>query len=293
MHGGRPEDAEPRDPLDTRLERAGGLHHLAGQPQITVLAEIMEDGPGRGDDGARPRTGDRGRAIGPGAPGVEHEPRPLLERGVAIEDERAAALAEPVFVDIRRDRGNSRQGEVERRNRFPQPAEERKGEGADGAVRMQMHPALERQLGELRERIDGAEGVVGRRAHDRHRALGDGRGHGPRIGRVVAGRRHADLPDPEDLRGLLECGMSALGHHHLRLGQARAPHSGALQGAADPHQDALGSARGDVADGFRPAEELGRDGDHIGFQPRDAREHAAGAEAVGLDVERVRVLQHL
>jgi hypothetical protein len=85
--------------------------------------------------------------------------------------------------------------------------------------------------------------------------------------------------------------MRALRHDHLGRVRQRAGGLACLLGGAQPHDDALRAAGGDVPGAVGRAEERERPVDQLVFEAPEALEDEALPEAVGREIHAVRVRQ--
>ena len=146
-------------------------------------------------------------------------------------------------------------------------------------------PASAASGGQLGDRVDHALRVLRGAAHHQHGVGADERGHGVDVGAPVVAHRHLVQPEPEVVGGLVERGVGAGRHDHLRLGDAPLL-AAALAGGLHRAEDALGAAGGhEAGDVVVAVEQVGGDAHDVALDAAEARER--------LGVEGVVVEEHL
>jgi hypothetical protein len=181
----------------------------------------------------------------------------------------------------------------ERRHRHAVHARERREVAAHAGVDVEPHVALEREVGELADRIDHAVREARRRADQHERPARERRGHRADVRAEVLRDRNAHDAQAQIVRRLVERGVDGDRRDDLRA--VRVDPAGARLVPARLHRehDALGAARGEVAArAVRRLQEREADPDDVLFHPLQARERAGSQRVLRL-VERVGVLRDL
>jgi hypothetical protein len=111
---------------------------------------------------------------------------------------------------------------------------------------VQVDAALEREVGQLRDRVDQAVRVRAGGADQRHRVLVDQRPHRVHVGHELVGDRGLAQLDAEVVRALVQRGVRGDGHDHVGVGDAAL----AAPLAVDEQRvhQALGAAAGEHAE---------------------------------------------
>jgi hypothetical protein len=121
-------------------------------------------------------------------------------------------------VGVGADGGHARQAEVEHRDVVAELLAPRQDEPAQAAVDVQADAALDRQVAERLDGVDGAVAVVAGRPDDRDGVLVDARRH---LGDLDGGRGRVDRGDAqldaEQVAGLVERRVGGLGLHDVRV----------------------------------------------------------------------------
>ncbi len=145
---------------------------------------------------------------------------------------------------------------------------------------MKADATLEREVGELCDRVDRAVPVVARGADHRDGVLVDQRGHRGDVGlHRLRVDRCAPALDCEQVARLVEGGMRGLGLDEV--GPVDAPRLfGELAVGEHRVQDGAAAARGDEADGLAVGDSIGvehveRHGDDLALELGHARAHVA------------------
>ena len=115
------------------------LHHVAGEPEIPLFAEVLHDCPCGADGRSRLRAEERLRAIDPAGPVVELEHLVAHVRPRAVQDHGRALHRISILVHIRGDRTDACDAEVPRWNLISQTLEEREQEAAEARVDVEWH----------------------------------------------------------------------------------------------------------------------------------------------------------
>ena len=263
------------------LHRERGLEDPPRVLDVSGAPVAHHRGPCRREQPARTRALDAGRGVLPARPVGHEEVLAVAERDVAEREHRRALEAVAVLVGVGRDRRDAGHAEVEERDVVAELPTPRKDEAAEAAVDVEADAALEREVGQLADRVDGAVPVVTGRAHDRDRVLVDQLLHRADVDeRAVRIDRRAPQLDAEQVARLVERGVPGLGLHEVRpVDAARLLRVLAVR--QHRVEDAAAPARGDEA-GRRVAgarrvgvEEIERHRDDLALELRHARAHVA------------------
>jgi hypothetical protein len=209
----------------------------------------------------------------------------------AVDDHRRALGAVAVLVDVGGHGGDTRNAEVEGRNRRAEAFQEGEQEASETRIGVERDAPFGGEGRELGNGVDDSERIVGRRADDEGGPVGKELLHRVDVGAVVPihGRLH-EL-EPEVLRRLGEGGMGGHGRQQLGLLDA-ALGTGPVSGRFHGHQDALGAARRHRAGCVVACvEQISRHRDDVGLHAAQARE-TEGIQRVLVEVELVGVAQH-
>ena len=267
------------------------------------MAQLHHGGPGGGDEAARARALHARRGVLPPAPVGQVEVLRVAQRLGAEGEDRGALEGVPVLVGVGRDGRHARDGVVERGDVVAELAAEGEDEAAEAGVDVQPDAALEGDVGEVGDGVDGAVAVVAGGPDEGNRLVVHVVAHPVHVdlGRDRVDRRPPQL-DAEEVAGLVEGGVRRLGLDHVgprhaaRLGRVLAVGQDRVQDAARPaggDQAARVVARRHRRVAGLQAE---RHGDDLGLELRGARAHVAlqdvdvGEEPEGLVHEAVVVV---
>jgi hypothetical protein len=195
---------QPRDGLDAGAVGVDVGHQVARHALVALHAQVLEHGPGRRHAAGRPCADDGGGEEAPVGPDVDVEVVEGRQLRRAVEHRGRRLGAEAELVHVGRDRVHRRHAEVEGRDVAPDHLHERRQVAADAGVDVQPDPAALRQRPDGLDRVDGAVGKAGRRAHQ-HDGVGvDHRFHRRHVGAEVGAHRRAAHLQVHQLGGLLE-----------------------------------------------------------------------------------------
>jgi hypothetical protein len=191
-------------------------------------------------------------------------------------------------VQVGRDRGDLVDPEVPGRDRPAQRLDPRQDEAADAGVDVQRQVVARGDGAQRGDGVDHAVRVLRGRADQQDRAPGDGPGHGVHVGAQVGPDLDLAQAQPEVVRGLVERRVDGARHDDLGPADPRPVPARVVTVGAQRHQQRLGPARGDGADGAgRAVQQRRRHLDHLGLEPAQAAEGdrveqvAAGVAGVG------------
>ena len=160
------------------LHGEGRLEDLPGVAEVAGVAELHHGGPGGGDQTAGARALHARRGVLPAAPVGQVEVLRVAQRLGAEAEHRRALEGVPVLVGVGRHGGDAGDRVVERRDVVAQLPAEGQDEPAEAGVDVEADAALERQVGQVTDRVDGAVAVVAGRP-DRAPPSGRPRGRAP------------------------------------------------------------------------------------------------------------------
>ncbi len=120
-----------------------------------------------------------------------------------------------VLVRVAGDRSDARDAEVEDRHVVAQLFDPGQDEAAQAAIHVQPELVLQRQVGELADRVDHAVGVDAGGAQQRHRVGRDLRAHGFHIGFEIGVHRRADDLHAQVMGGFQEGRVDGHRRHHF------------------------------------------------------------------------------
>ena len=163
-----------------------------------------------------------------------------------MDDHPCALGRVAVLVEVDRDAGDTRDGEVPRRDGMAEAGQVGEGHPAHAGVDMAVDVAFGRQRGDVGDRVDDALRVLGGGPDDQHRVVVDRCGHRIDVGPPVAAHRDPTALDTEVVAPLLERGVGTGGQDDVGRSDpllAAPP----LAGRLHRHQQALGATCGDVA----------------------------------------------
>ncbi|EAU63954.1 hypothetical protein STIAU_2216 [Stigmatella aurantiaca DW4/3-1] len=270
-HLGRPQHPQTGDGVDARDEGVGRGQDAPRVLQVALLAQGLHHRPGRGDGppGPRPRHG--GGGVQPPRPPAIGEELMPPQGPVAVQHHRGPLGRIAILVEVRGQRGDPRDLEVERGN---VPAElpcERQEEPPQTRIHMAQQPPGLGQRGQLGDGVQDTLGVRGGTAHDERRARGDEALHLPHIHPEIRPQGRVLDVHIEVMRRLLEGGVDRQGDDHLRTADALLL-AGPLPGGLHRHHDALGAPRGHRARHVLIAvKQLRGHGNHVGLHAAQGR----------------------
>ena len=203
----------------------------------------------------------------------------------AVEQHRDALGRVRVLVQVDADARDA----VDREGPRRRVVEVRQHPTADAGVDVAADAALDRQGGDLGDRVDDAVGVGGRRGDDEHGGVVDRRGHGGGVGAQGVGvdvDEHG--PHPEELGRLVERRVRRGRDDHARVARV----GRALPGGEHREQDRLGAAGGDrPGEAVRGVEQPAGEGDEVVLHPQQRGERG-GVEPVRGGEHRERLEPH-
>ena len=149
------------------------------------------------------------------------------------------------------------------------------------------HPA------KLADRVDDAEGKAHRRADQGDGVAGDGFLHGRRVGPIVVADRYPLDRQSQIVGGAVECGVPRIGDHHLRCARPGTLDARPVARRLHGDEDALRSARRDVAHRLGAVQQTGGEVDHLVLHDLEALKGPPDAAAVLLHEHGVGTLLDL